>query len=340
MSFIANAFGAGGSGSGGAGTYVGPVTNDQASQSLESAQNSANQASYLGNQGMNYQLQNVAAQQALAAQLGQLAAGNGPNPALAQLNQTTGQNVANQAALMAGQRGAGANPGLLARDAAQQGAATQQQAVGQAATMRAQQQLAGINALQNQQQLQAGQANGMVNLGVDATRNIANTYLGGAQGNAQMENGEQQANAGNATKTVGGIINGAAAALAAAEGGEIVSIGKENYSGYPGKSKTLAHLYAAGGHVKQRVSALVSPGEEILSPEQARKAKGGMIEAIKGKVVPGKPVVGGAQNSYANDVVPAKLPVGSIVLPRSVTQAPNKEAAKKQFIESLKKKGK
>lgn len=75
-----------------------------------------------------------------------IAAGRGPNPAQAMLNNATGQNVANQAALMAGQRGAGANVGLMARQAAQQGAATQQQAVGQGAALQSQQQLNALNA--------------------------------------------------------------------------------------------------------------------------------------------------------------------------------------------------
>src|ERR1044072_7649053 len=54
-------------------------------------------------------------QQNLANQLQGVANGTGPNPALAQLNQATGANVANQAALMASQRGTGANAGALAR---------------------------------------------------------------------------------------------------------------------------------------------------------------------------------------------------------------------------------
>ena len=71
--------------------------------------------------------------------------GTGPNPAQAQLAQATGTNVANQAALMAGQRGAGSNVGLIARQAGQQGAATQQNAVGQAATLQANQSLNALN---------------------------------------------------------------------------------------------------------------------------------------------------------------------------------------------------
>lgn len=111
-------------------------------------------ANGIGTQGSAISgLQNVAAQQQGTANMyGDIAAGRGPNPAQAALNQSTGQNVANQAALMAGQRGAGANVGLLARQAAQQGAATQQQAVGQSATLQANQQIAGLQGLSGAQQ--------------------------------------------------------------------------------------------------------------------------------------------------------------------------------------------
>ncbi len=95
-------------------------------------------------------------QQQTAQQYQNIANGVGPNPAQAALNQATGQNVANQAALMAGQRGAGANAGLLARQIAQQGAATQQQAVGQGATLQAQQQLNALQGLSAQQQAIGG----------------------------------------------------------------------------------------------------------------------------------------------------------------------------------------
>ncbi len=115
-----------------------------------------------GQQGLAAQQQNT------ANQYQNIANGTGPNPAQAALNQSTGQNVANQASLMAGQRGAGANVGLLARQAAQQGAATQQQAVGQAATMQANQQLAGLQGLAGQQQAMGNtqQQMGTTNMGM------------------------------------------------------------------------------------------------------------------------------------------------------------------------------
>jgi hypothetical protein len=68
-------------------------------------------------------------QQGVFNQLQGVSNGTGPNPAMAALNQATSNNIANQAALMAGQRGASANSGLIARQAAMQGANTQQQGV-------------------------------------------------------------------------------------------------------------------------------------------------------------------------------------------------------------------
>lgn len=115
------------------------------------------------NQGANTQTN-------LTNMLTERANGGGPNPAQAQLNQNTGQNIQQQAALMAGQRGAGANAGLIARQNAQQGAATQQQAVGQAATLNANQQIAAQNQLQNLAGTQVSQGQGGVSALTGATQ--------------------------------------------------------------------------------------------------------------------------------------------------------------------------
>ncbi|CAM6002768.1 unnamed protein product [Sphagnum balticum] len=87
----------------------------------------------------------VQVQQQVLNQLQGVANGTGPNPAQAALNQSTGQNINSQAALQAGQRGASGNVGLLARQIGQQGAAIQQNAVGQGATMQATQELNALN---------------------------------------------------------------------------------------------------------------------------------------------------------------------------------------------------
>ena len=129
--------------------------------------------------------------QGLSSQFQNIAAGAGPNPAMAALNQATGANVANQAALMAGQRGAGANPALLARQAAMQGAQTQQQAVGQAATMQAQQQLAALQALQQQQAMMGNLAGAQVNEQQGA---LSQYMQGTGQQRAQLLGQQQAAN--------------------------------------------------------------------------------------------------------------------------------------------------
>lgn len=181
--------------------------------------------------GIGNQSSVFAQQQGLANQLGAQSRGEGPNPALAQLAQTTGQNVQQQAALMGSQRGINANAGLLARQAAQQGGAIQQQAVGQGAIMRANQQLAAQQLL-GQQQAQMGniatqqvgqQQNALSNYGqmnqnqqqilqnALAQKNNANV---GMQSNINSSNaGVAQVNAKGQQDFVGGLFNGAAGAL-------------------------------------------------------------------------------------------------------------------------------
>jgi hypothetical protein len=188
----------------------------------------------LGNQSSVYNQM-----QGTAGQYQNIANGTGPNPAMAQLAQTTGQNVAQTGALMAGQRGAGANVGLMARQAGQQGAATQQQAVGQGATLAAQQQLAGLSGLQAQQQNMAGVAAGQVANQVGQTN--ANTQaaqaqqanLMGAQANVNTANVGMQSNMNSANaqlantqmqgqqSMVGGLLSGAATAFSLAGGGDV-----------------------------------------------------------------------------------------------------------------------
>lgn len=161
----------------------------------------------LQNMQSNYNTVN-ANQSALAQQYGDLAAGKGPNPAQAMLNQSTGQNVANQAALQAGQRGASGNVGLMARQAGHQGAQIQQQAAGQGASMQAQQQLGAM-----------GQQAGIYGQqGQEA--------IGGLGAYEAAINSANQINAGSAESRAkygqgfgGGLLTGVGSMLA--EGGEV-----------------------------------------------------------------------------------------------------------------------
>ena len=145
--------------------------------------------------GVGTQNQAIQGLQNAAGMYGNIAAGRGPNPAQAMLNQQTGQNVANQAALMAGQRGAGSNVGLLARQAAQQGAATQQQAVGQGAALQAQQQVNALQGLTGAEQAIGGLGTtqaGMQQAGIGQQAGLANQQIGQVQ--AQQQSMANQAN--------------------------------------------------------------------------------------------------------------------------------------------------
>lgn len=184
-------------------------------------------------------------------QLQGVANGTGPNPAQAMLNQATGQNVANQAALMAGQRGAGANVGLMARQAAQQGANIQQQAAGQGATLQANQALNAIGAAGNMANIQAANqmagtnANTQANLQQQQTLQQANQA--GNQANVAMQGNINAANAGLANTTmqgqqglIGGALQGIGSAAGmvamAAQGGMIPQYADGGMTGEPQSS--------------------------------------------------------------------------------------------------------
>lgn len=169
-------------------------------------------------------------------QMQNIAQGRGPNPAQAMLNQATGANVSNQAALMAGQRGSAANAGLIARQAAQTGAGIQQNSAGQGATMQANQsldaqnQLAGIAQNQVNQQGQAITGYNTAAQNEQNTLQNANTSYNNAQVgmqsnlnnvNGQISQGNQSAKNG----MLGGIMNGGSSMLSSfmAKGGEVGS---------------------------------------------------------------------------------------------------------------------
>lgn len=173
-------------------------------------------------------------QQQVYGQMQDVAAGRGPNPAQALLNQQTGANIASQAALMAGQRGSGANTGLMARQIAQQGAATQQQAVGQGAALQAQQSLNALNqagGIANTQvanQLAATQ--GFTGAMQSQYGNLANALGAQNQAGVSSQSSVNAANAGMANTQlqgqqgmIGAGINavGVAAKMGAAHGGMI-----------------------------------------------------------------------------------------------------------------------
>lgn len=132
-------------------------------------------------------------------QLQGVANGTGPNPAQAMLAQATQANTANQAALMAGQRGSAQNVGLIGRQAAQQGAANQQNAAGQAATMQANQSLGALNQLGGIAGQQVGQQIGATGTQLGGAQQANQNVLQSIAGqNTANVNNMQQMNAANA----------------------------------------------------------------------------------------------------------------------------------------------
>lgn len=252
------------------------------------------------NPGVN---QGVASQANLTGMLTNQANGVGPNPAQAALNQATGQNVSNQAALMAGQRGAGSNVGLIARQAAQQGAATQQGAVGQAATLQAEQQLAAEQNLQNLAATQVGQGQGATSTLNEAQQNEQNILQGantaynnaGVAMQSNINNVNAQiaaANQNQATNILGGIANAGSSltsgitGMMAAKGGEVHNMdeggmafhsGSDSSSGpavpatgtLPANTTNLSQVGKSGGGGGSEVSAIL--------PLLASAAHGGMM---------------------------------------------------------------
>lgn len=248
-------------------------------------------------------------QRALAAQLQAASQGQGPNPAQNMLNQATGQNVANQAALMAGQRGANANPGLIARQAGMQGANIQQQAIGQGATMGAQQQLAARQQLAGVNQSTLGAIQGQQGL----SANILNE--------AAKRNSEQNiADSAAQAQMYGNIVGAMGKAAMLSAGG---SVEQPNLEG----PQSLIGQQLIGMHKGGKVPVMLSPGEQYLSPSKARGVAKGKEHPLSGRMIKGKAQVKG--DSLKNDTVPDTLEEGGVVIPRSVMQSsdPAKKAA-------------
>lgn len=298
----------------------------------------ASQQQALANQmsaanGVGTQNQAIQGLQGTAGMYQNIASGQGPNPAMAALNQATGQNVANQAALMAGQRGAGSNAGLLARQAAQQGAATQQQSVGQGATMQAQQQLNALSGLSGAQQAigglgstQVGQQQGQQAAQANMANQIAGQQIGQVNNNAaaSMQNQQSMQNAlagiNSAKVSSMGSVNAANAALANTNmQGQQAMIGGA-MQGMGGAASSM--MGAEGGQVKKMADggslgpeapwqSEANAGQSMQSPNQEAPWQ---AEATAGQSMPAAspapaPAAAGPQSGFGQAVnAPAPAP--------------------------------
>ena len=88
--------------------------------------------------------------------------------------------------------------------------------------------------------------------------------------------------------------------------------------------------FAEGG----KVDAMLSPGEKYLKPEEVKPvAKGEKNIKEAGKSIPGQAKVKG--DSLKNDVVPAKLEEGGVVIPRSVMQSKDPAEQARKFVAAI-----
>ena len=373
MGAIAGMLGlAGGQGGTGFSTVQG-VTPDQLKASYAGTQGSLEQQQALlqalGAQG------GIQNQQQIYQQLQDIAAGKTGNLAQAQLQQATGANVANQAALMAGQRGAGANVGLMARQAAQQGAQTQQQAAGQAAALQAQQQLGAIQGagnlattqvgqqqaaqqaalaaqLQQQQQLQAANtaysaqqadlAKGEMGMAGSAIGGLAQGIGTGLTMGATKAPAVAPAVATGAAKGAGGAASGIASmgAMFGAHGGEI----EENFASGGQVNRRLMSRPSVIQSYLEKINPGILPMQMAqnmpITPTQPIMAPRMMAGGDVGDSLKAGGHVPGHANvpgdSLKNDTVHAMLSPGEIVLPRSVTQSANPSEAAARFVQAMK----
>lgn len=222
-------------------------------------------------------------QRLVQEQLRQQMAGQGPSVAQRQLAEATGQNVAQQAALMAGQRGASANVGLAGRNIGMAGTRAQQQAAGQAATLRAQEQLAAQQQLSGLAGTQIGQLQGAQQLGLQGTsaaqQNILNAIAQRNATQAAIAQGNQQFQTG----LIGGLIGSGSTALkgAFAEGGEVGTDNddEEQDDFFSSFSKSMSGQ-------KQNVNPNYQAGQ--MAGQAAGQAVGSALSGLFGKGVQGQ----------------------------------------------------
>jgi len=313
MSFVSGLFGSKtGSGFQAQGApIVNATSQQQANNSNDQAQQALLQQQAFVNAVQNQTPGAVANQQFLANQLNAEAQGQGPNPAQAALNATTGQNVANQAALAAGQRGAGSNVGLIARQVGQQGAGIQQQAVGQSAVLQANQQLAAQNALANLSAGQIGQVQGATTAQNQAAQgeqsNILNSIA--QQNNANVSNVASQ-NSSNASIAqenakgqqgiLGGVLGGVGSAIGLAAKGGMV----------PNDLQPKSYAYGGVAAPSSNVGKFLNGGSNDSSAMGLNSGVGSLVGAGVGAVVNGIGNLFGGNKSEGYDTLKSSGQLG------------------------------
>lgn len=243
-------------------------------------------------------------QQSLAQLLMAQARGEGPNPAALQLQEGTEANARMAASQIASQRGL--NPALAARGVMDATANINQQAAGQSGVLRAQQQLAAQGQLGTVLGQQRGQDLGLFGTSVTG-QNTQNTgSIQNALGAQAINAGVAAGNASTAGSVIGGVLSGVAGAA-----GHIAS----GATGMP----------APGGGPGSVDAGIAGGG--ITPLRQQQQPGGDPPQMASGGLVPG--------DSPKNDIVPAKLSPGEIVIPRSIAMAEDAPDRAAAFVRAI-----
>jgi hypothetical protein len=313
---------AGGGTTGLAGTKVDPASVDAAQSTFQARQAGLDEISGYGNAvaggAQGVQAAQTAAgetatgQKALAAQLAQQVLGQGPNPALEQLKQTTGQNIQQATGMIASQKGI--NPALAARVAALAGANANQTAAGQAATQAAQQQLAAQNLQAQSLSTQRAQ---------DIAQQQASLGLMTGAGTLQQQQNAQRIQNLAQAQALNQSTAAQNAALQTQAGSTTAQLANQ------------AAIQNAGTNTAI-LGGVLNAGAGIYSSFLAR---GGTVPRRSTDFRAGGPVPGQAKapgDSEVNDTVPALVSPGEIVIPRSKAQAPDAPEQAAAFVAALK----
>ncbi len=145
-----------------------------------------------------------------------------------------------------------------------------------------------------------------------------NQASGGTGGSQALQKGMTQLGAGIGKALAGSTPSGGQAVPAAP------GVAENDWGSYMGAPQ------AEGGEVK----AMVSPGEHRVPKEKVKDVAEGKVNPLKvGETFPGKPKVKG--NSYANDVLPRKLPAGDVIIPNDIMQSKDPVNGAAEFVRKV-----
>lgn len=312
--------------------------------------------------------QAFARQNELANQLQAQAAGSGPSAAQALYKQAAQNQAAQASALAASQQG-NVNAGLATRGAQQAAAQANQQAAGNAAVMRNQEQLQAQGMLGQLSGQQIGQKLGQQQLNAniemqntDAANKMLTMGLGGAMkglssaaglvglangGQIKMaEGGEAKQEPSLAGKVASNFLEGISSSFEGrdpkfafvAQGPGLIAQGVQAAKDYFNPPQApVQQAPTQQTPVQQAPIVVPAPGKSIASQELHKMAQGGLttkqIVAKHGAMVPGKAKVQG--DNEKNDTVKALLSPGEIVIPKSIVEGQDAPARAAEFVAAV-----